>query len=270
MKLSKQDADLFFQLMWSLQFYVNDKFNIIPDVTSIENYIDLAQEDKIIVREKLFDHPNLINEYIALNPDGLDKDKLLIIKGWKSFVKGEFHIERYLKNYAIFIGAKKVYAVVALYEGFDEMIHKSYLPLYTKAILLPFKSQIIYDGLMQSYNMSFGGGIKRSLKETYMTAKQNDRIITSLEENNVTIKKEETQTKDWSPEIIELSSLAKKLKGGSDQPAINSSIFSLIKSSIELANKAVVEQGEYNELNKELKKVRKFVKQIETILYRMD
>ena len=270
MKLSKQDADLFFQLMWSLQFYVNGKFNINPDVNSVENYTELAQEDKMIVREKLFAHPNLINEYIALNPDGLDKDKLFIIEGWKSFVKGEFHIERYLKNHAIFIGGEKVYAVVALYEGFEEMIHKSYLPLYTKAVLLPFKGKIIYDGLMQSYNVSFGGGIKRSLKETYMKAKQNDRIITSLEENNVTSKKVEIQTKDWSQEIKELSSLAKKLSGGSNQPVINSSIFSLIKSSIELANKAVVESREFNELNNELKKVSKSVEKIKTILYRMD
>lgn len=80
MKLSGQDSDLFFQLMWSLLLYVNGKFNIIPYVNSVEDYIDLAQEDKIIVREKLFEHPNLINEYIDLNPDEFDKDKLLIIE----------------------------------------------------------------------------------------------------------------------------------------------------------------------------------------------
>lgn len=270
MKLSKQDADLFFQLMWSLQFYVNGKFNIKPEINSVDSYIDLAQEDKITVREKLFESPNLIDEYIALNPDRFDQNKLSIIEGWKGFVKGDFHIERYLKNHAIFIGGEKVYAVVALYEGFDEIIHKSYLPLYSKAVLLPFKGKIIYDGLMQSYNVSFGGGIKRSLKETYMKAKQNDRIITSLEENDVTSKKVEIQTKDWTHEIRELSSLAKKLKGGSNQPIINSSIFSLIKSSIELANKAIVESSEFDELNKELKKVSKSVRKIEMILYRID
>lgn len=150
------------------------------------------------------------------------------------------------------------------------MIHKSYLPLYTKAVLLPFKGKIIYDGLMQSYNMSFGGGIKRSLKETYMKAKQNERIITSLEKKNITRKKVAIPTQDWSQEIKKLSLLANKLKGGANQPVINSSIFSLIKSSIELANKAVVKSEEFDELIKELNKVSKSVDKIETILYRKD
>ncbi len=270
MKLSKPDAGLFFQLMWSLQFYINGKFNINPDVSSVEDYINLAHEEKLIVRAKLFENPQLINEYMALNPDGFDKAKLSIIEGWKGFVKGKFNIERYLKSYAIFIGDDKVYAVLALYESFDEMIHKSYLPLYTEAVLLPFKGGIIYDGFLQSYNISFGGGVKKRLKETYLKAKQNNRIITSLDEKEITSKKVEIQTKDWSHEITELSLLAEKLKGGANQPAINSPIFSLIKSSIELANKAVVDSVKLDELNRELKKVSKSVKKIEMILNRID
>ena len=62
------------------------------------------------------------------------------------------------------------------------MFPRSYLPVYIKTVLLPFKDKIIYDGLMQTYNIHFGGGIKRSLKETYMKAKQNGKIITSLGE----------------------------------------------------------------------------------------
>lgn len=270
MKLSKLEADLFFQLMWSLQYYVNGKFNINQDVKSVEDYANLAQEDKSIVREKLFENHNLISEYILENPDGFDKDKLLIIEEWKKFIKGKFHIERYLKNYAIFIGDEKAYAVVGLYEGFDEMIHKSYLPLYTEVILLPFKGKIIYDGLMQSYNVFFGSGIKRSLKESYMKSKQNNQIIFFLEENNITREKIKKQVKDWSPEVKKLSSLAKKLTGGANQPVINSAIFSLIKSSIELANKSLVESKDFDELNKELKKARKSLGKIETILHRME
>jgi hypothetical protein len=34
-----------------------------------------------------------------------------------------------------------------------------------KAVLLPFNGQIVYDGLFQSRNIIFGGGIKSDLKQ---------------------------------------------------------------------------------------------------------
>lgn len=271
MKLSKKDGDLFFNLMWSLQFYVNTKLHINSNINTLEDYINLSQDEKLEVRTQLFECPSLIDDYAATNPDGFDNNKLCIIKKWKAFVKSDFYIERYLKNSAIFISNEKIYSVTALYEGFDEMIHKSYLPLYTKAILLPFNGKIIYDGILQSYSVSFGGGMKRSLRESYMKVKQNGRIISSLEEtDNVKANKIKTQSKDWTKEIEALTLLANKLKGGANQPAINSPIFSLVKASTQLANKAVIELVDSNEIQRELNKVMKSLNKIQSIIYRMD
>lgn len=36
MNLSQEDADLFFKLMWDLQFYVNQQRQILTNVKSIE------------------------------------------------------------------------------------------------------------------------------------------------------------------------------------------------------------------------------------------
>ena len=272
MNLSKKDADLFFELMWSLQFYVNKKLHINLSVNTLEEYIALEQEEKGEVRAQLFEQPDLIDDYLAINPDNLDENKLCIVKKWKSFVKGDFYIERFLKNGTIFIGGEKVYSVIALYDRFDQIIHKSYLPLYTKVILIPFKGKIIYDGLMESYNVSFGEGMKRSLKESYMKAKQNGRIIFSFEETeNTRRNKTEVHGKGWSKEIEELVVLANKLKGGANQQVINSPIFSLVKASIQLANKTVIlESLDPNEVQKELNKVIKSVNKIESIINRMD
>ena len=38
--------------------------------------------------------------------------------------------------------------------------------------LLPFKGQIIYDGLLSPYNIFFGSGIKSSLHEEYIKKQQ--------------------------------------------------------------------------------------------------
>lgn len=269
MKLSEQDADLFFKLMWSLQSYVNTKLQINPQVNSVEEYTELTQEEKFAVREKIFEQSGLITNYVETNPDGLSIEELAIVSSWTNFIKGDFYIERYLKKNAIFIHNNDVYAVLALYEGFDEMIHKSYLPLYTRTVLLPFKGQIIYDGLMQSYNVHFGGGIRGELKETYMFAKQNNKIITTLGTKNKA-KGLSVINKDWSKEIAQLSAVSKKLKGGSNQPVINSPVFSLVKSTIELANRAIVESCTPDEIEKELKKVERALNKLSTIVYRME
>ena len=50
----------------------------------------------------------------------------------------------------------------------------------TETILLPIKVKIIYDGLLSSFRISSGGGIRRSLKESYETAKERLGIVTSL------------------------------------------------------------------------------------------
>jgi hypothetical protein len=54
------------------------------------------------------------------------------------------------------------------------------LPFLCKTILLPFKGQIIYDGLLSGYNITFGSGIRRRLKDSYNDAKKRQGIITSL------------------------------------------------------------------------------------------
>lgn len=44
MKLSKQDTDLFFTLMWSLQFFVHQRLHILPRVDTLQAYIERVAE----------------------------------------------------------------------------------------------------------------------------------------------------------------------------------------------------------------------------------
>lgn len=274
MKLSTEEAELFFELTWALQFFVNRKRKIIPDIHSVEEYKGLPQEEMIMVREALYDSPHLIDVYVAENPDNFDNEKLDIIKEWGNFIYDDFHIERYLKNYAAFIGANgNVYAVLALHQGFDEMFPKKFLPRYVKAVLLPFKGRVIYDGIMQSYNVHFGGGIKRSLKESYLRAKQNEKIIHTLGEDHKTDNKtvkSPVRAKDCSKELEQLSVIAKKLKGGAGQPVINSSVYSLVKASIQLAEHTLLDPSDVYALMKEVRRVERATAKIENILHRIE
>ena len=56
------------------------------------------------------------------------------------------------------------------------------LPVHQKAVLLPFKDKVVYDGLLlgDGVRITWGPGIRRSLNEAYRLAKQRYGIVTSL------------------------------------------------------------------------------------------
>ncbi|MFV1967990.1 MAG: hypothetical protein ACC628_21405 [Pirellulaceae bacterium] len=93
---------------------------------------------------------------------------------------------RYIKQYAVFLSEKtppKAYGVLALASPFEEVVGP-HLPVMVKGVLLPINGRIIYDGLLSSYRIIFGPGIRRSLNESYKRAKDRYGIITSLPEDS--------------------------------------------------------------------------------------
>ena len=260
--------------MLNLQFFVNCEKKVDPEITNFTEYKETSMEEKSTVRSVLYEHPELIDAFIKKNPEGFSKEELSIVAGWKNFIKGSFMIERFLKTHTIFILDDEVYGVHGLYESFEEIIHRSRLPFFADVVLLPFKGKIIYDGLLYGKNIFFGGGIKRNLKETYMRAKQNNRIIVSLDHSSQTIKKQQpasaVASKDWKPELDKLASKAKKLRGGASQPPLHSPAFSLLKASVELAQLAVENDPDLDALCKALRKVERATSKVELILDRCE
>jgi hypothetical protein len=268
MKLSNQDATLFFELMWPLQFFVNQKLNILPSVQTLEDYSALSMDEKIKVRDVLFDSKQWIDAFVKENPQQFSEDKLLMISKWRDFIKDDFYIERFLKKQAIFISSDKhVYGVCGLYDGFDKMIHSSNLPLLIKTVLLPFAGKIIYDGVLQGYNVYFGSGISSDLKETYLIAKQKNRIMESFESQSVTKPAKGQLLKNWEPEVTALYNKAKQLKAGSSYPATYESAFALVKASLEYAQ-VIVNHSDTDASYKSLKKVARTLDKAYTILER--
>jgi len=276
MKLSSSDAKLFFELMWSLQFFVNQKLQIFPDIHSKTEYTDLPQNDKFQVREALYGNSELFHEYLSTNPDHLTKDSLDIIEQWQYFIHDNFVIERYLKKHAIFIGNDTVYAVLGISESFNDMFPKTYLPVYVKTVLLPFKDMLIYDGLLQGYGVHLGSGVKQELKEQYLRAKQMDQLITSLNRGKPVLKQSQHKKQqrkkpiNLRKEFEQLSTLSKKLKGGQGQHPINGPVFSLVKASIELAKYAIEHPNDSEAIFKDLNRVERAINKVEDTIYRLN
>ena len=276
MKLSANDVALYYKLMWPLQFYVNQKLNILPDVDSVEAYARYYEsEDKLPLRNALYENPELIDAFVGENPAQLTGDELSIVRSWKNFVAGDFYIDRFLKNGAIFITAgepARVYVVLGLTDSLKDFFqHYQRPPILVKTVLLPFKGRIIYDGMFQFYNISFGGGIKGNLKEIYMAAKQNQRIIETLDPDPRVRQQEKDWRKplrDWRPEVDELVKVANKLKG--EQVPIQSEAFSLLKASTLLAQAVTHNSADLDDLWKLSNRINRALRKLETALNRAE
>ena len=135
MKLSHEDAGLFFHLMWELQFYVNRKLNLLPGIESVDMYSVLDQKDKMAVRQTMYDRFDEWSDmFVAENPYGRPAEELQIVQSWKRRVMGDFYILRFLKNYTVFLAADKsaqVYAVLGLQDSIQDILFH-FLPILCK------------------------------------------------------------------------------------------------------------------------------------------
>ena len=183
MLLEPQDVELFFKLHRSLMFFVNERLKVVSDdIASADAFAALSPQVRLKVRDAFLGHTDLIQQFVDENPANLNEDELDIVRSWRHLVAGQFYVFRELAKYTVCLSSDKqpvAYGVLALSQPFEDLIGP-YLPVLTQTILLPFKGMIVYDGLMSSYNISFGPGIRRNLNQDFKEAKARQGIVTSL------------------------------------------------------------------------------------------
>lgn len=267
MNLPQKDADLFYKLMWGLQFFVNQQLQILPKNFSLEDYSALPSQKKIDVRDRLWAKASIIDDYVSQNPNGLPADDLAIISKWKGFVSGTFQIFRYLKNHTIFISENStVYAVLSLYDFFKDMFPGQPTPINVDAVLLPFKGHIVYDGMLKMYPIFWGKNVRAGLNDTYMRVKQNGHIVTTLEREQVTPTSSQPKPKrDWSPMAEEVVRMSEKMRGGD---AVENAALGLLRTSARLAEAVAKGSRDLYEMRQLGHAVWKALKRVDTSLKR--
>lgn len=270
MLLSHDDAAQFFRLMWGLQFYVNQQRQLVPNVDSGEAYARLDSQQKIVVRDALWECSDFIEAYLQANPDKRSDEELMLIGKWKGFVAGKFYIFRYLKDHAVFMKDSHVYGVKGLHDPFEVIFWGRPLPILVEAVLLPYKGQIIYDGMCRSYNIYFGGGIRGNLKEEYMAAKQNGRIQTSLEAGakfGESISEERALAPESEKVVAEIVQGSGRLRGGT---VIQSATFGVLRASAKAVEAAVLQPDDTAEIQRLGRQVSNALKRLEKVLERAE
>ena len=181
--LAPHELEQFLKLHRALMFFVNQRLSVVPDkIATPEEFAALPPEVRLLVREALNGNLDLIETFVVENPAHLTEDELDIVRSWRHLVTGQFYVFRELKKVTVFLSATSpaiAYGILALSQPFEELIGPS-LPVLTQTVLLPYKNRIVYDGLMSSYNISFGPGIRRNLIQEFKDAKARQGIVTSL------------------------------------------------------------------------------------------
>jgi hypothetical protein len=188
MLISPEEAKLFFALYPSVIGFAADRSGGIEGIRDARTFRSAPNEAKVQARNHLLNNVQLIKVYMEENPDGFRERELGYMWDWSLFIQGDFFAVQDLKKYTVFLPADdstKAYGVLGLTDEIVDIL-PSTLPVLIKAVLLPWKGQIIWDGLFSIYSISFGSGIRASIRESYRQAKAAG-IITSLDP-------------DWKPE----------------------------------------------------------------------
>jgi hypothetical protein len=183
MSLDPDELRLFYKLYPALLCFVNQRQGITSTpFTTPGDFGKLPVEERLKLRDALVANMDLIDAFVVENPFRLPEDELEIVRSWNDLVAGEFYVYRCLKKYTVFLSTAEpvvAYGVHSLTEPLEDLVgHR--LPHLCKVVLLPFQGRIVYDGMLAGYNVHFGSGIRRRLKESYDQARERHGIVTTL------------------------------------------------------------------------------------------
>jgi hypothetical protein len=182
MLLDPRDAHRFFTLHKALIVYVDQRLRVLNPPADSDTIGHLRPDQRIKLRDALVEHLDLIDAFVEENPCDFDAVDLTLVRSWKDLVAGPFYVLRVLRKHAIFLTAKQpivAYGALGLTDPIQSLIVQP-LPYYCKTVLLPFEGRIVYDGVMEGYNVVLGRNMTRGLNDSYNAAKQRHGVVTRL------------------------------------------------------------------------------------------
>jgi hypothetical protein len=139
-------------------------------------------------------------------------------------------------------------------------------PINVDAVLLPFKGHIVYDGMLKMFPILWGKNVRAELNDTYMRAKQNGRILTTLEPNQAMPASSQPRLKkDWGPMAEEVVRISEKMRGND---AVENAALGLLRASARLAEAVAKGSRDLYEMRQMGHTVWKALKRVDTSLKR--
>lgn len=179
MRLNEQEYNQYIRIHPKLIYFAGKKLGLFPKNTTLENFLGWSVEKKYPTREALYENLHLLDEFIHEFSKELSKEDIKLIQQFRHFVKGTFVVVKLTPQHAIFMDDQFTYEVLALNDPF-EMFWGNNLPVMVEAVLLPFKDKIIYDGIISSYPVVIGPGMKESIMHDFNRIVAQNGVISQL------------------------------------------------------------------------------------------
>ena len=181
MKLQRQEKTIFFNNWLKLLAFVNDKHKLVKKFGHPESPVGIPLEAIAKIKTKLWEDTGIIDEYIDSVWD-LPRSDILLLKGWKKKIEGNFIIVRHLKDYSVFLDDANdlLYGVIGITDPISVSIPADVLPIMVRTTLLPFGDRIIYDGIFHVHDVRLGPSMIRDFRERYSEIKVKKGIISTL------------------------------------------------------------------------------------------
>ena len=153
--LDTGQAERFLALYGRLLVYVNDRFDVVPEIDTYEQFRTSFMDEVRPIRDRLYhetDTEAIIAEFVAENPAGLPESELSQIEKWIAYEAGKFAVVEHRADDTVFLDPEqpRAFGVKAIHEPFSQMLPAHELPIpVSDVVLLPFEGTIVTDGWLR-------------------------------------------------------------------------------------------------------------------------
>ncbi len=165
--ISKKDVKLFYKIYFALLEFTNKKYNMKNKIKIYnQNGINPYEINDIV--DKYWENKDEITlEFCLANPYKFNNEELKIASEFKNGIRTMFFISRYELEYTAFMEKDKIYMVKGLNDNIDNIIPYKELPYITITSIIPFKGNLVYDGMLVGINVKIGNEFEKTIEKEY-------------------------------------------------------------------------------------------------------
>lgn len=154
----KSIAKMYYYCYFALLEFVNNKYHITDKIKEIFKQNSINPSDINDIDRYLWEHIEVIDEFISENPYKFTLEELNYVKQFKTVLKQDsFIFIGTDREFAKFLSDDgKIYMVKGLNSDLDDVLDVSKAPALINTHLLMFEGFIIYSGIINTMNIDLG------------------------------------------------------------------------------------------------------------------
>ncbi len=186
--LDTDRAERFLELYGRLLVYVNNRFDVVADIGTYEEFSEAFLDELYPIRDRLYDEgaESIVADFVAENPAGLSESDLAVVESWSDYEFCEVAaVVEHREEDTVFVEpeAPRAFAVTAVHDPFERLFPESELPVVlSDVVLLPFEGRIVPDGwlLTEPFGPMMLDFLDVDIETAYGEARHSRGIVESL------------------------------------------------------------------------------------------